>query len=46
MRINFTPHCNFCTMQRTLVKFMCVVWRPVATILFIHITRHMEVSLD
>jgi len=31
-------------MQRTLVKFMLVIWSPVAIFLLIHITRHMEVS--
>ena len=45
MRINFTTHCHFCTMQRTLVKFMWIIWSPVAIILFIYIPRHMEVSL-
>jgi len=32
-------------MQRMLMKFMWVVWSPVATIMFIHITRHVEVSI-
>ena len=42
---NCTTHCHFCTMQRMLVKFMWVVWSPVATIMFIYTTRHIEGSL-
>ena len=40
MRRNCTPHYHFCIMQRTLEKFMWVVWSLVVKILFIPITRH------
>jgi len=42
---NCTPRCHLCTMQRMLVKLMCVVCSPIPTSLVIHITSHMEVPL-
>ena len=42
---NCTPRCHLRTMQRMLVKLMCVVCSPIPTILFIHITKHMEAPL-
>jgi hypothetical protein len=33
-------------MQRTLVQFMWNVWSQVAIILFIHLSRHMEVGFQ
>jgi hypothetical protein len=42
--INFTAHCYFCTVQKKM-KFMWVVLCPLTTVLFIHITRHIAVSL-
>jgi hypothetical protein len=38
---NCTPRCHFCAMQRTLAKFMRVVWSPVVTVLFIHKTSNV-----